>query len=152
VPPVIESSRPDAPSRESDDDAIPLWGLGLGLLATLLIGGYIVAHALSAGNLNRYTDGFPMAVCPICDEGHLILEERPYNVLGIPRVRRTVRCDNCRSVLREVGNRQWRYAVDPAANPDLYERLNNEVLGEERLMDLAFEFDSEPPAYFDDDL
>ena len=57
-------------------------------------------------------------------------------MLGIPRPRAIVRCDNCRSVLREVGNHRWRYAVDRAANPTLYSQFNGRVVTEETLKTL----------------
>jgi hypothetical protein len=49
-------------------------------------------------------------------------------ILGIPRVRRTVKCTECRSVLREVGTRRWRYAVDRLSNSSLFDYLNGKVL------------------------
>ena len=127
-----------------------MWQLALGMGLTLLVGGYMVAYSWSSGTLNRYAGGFAINRCPVCGEGYLILEERPYTVLGIPRVRRTVRCDNCRSVLREVGRRQWRYAVDPAENPPLYDMLNNEVISENELKDLAEDYADDRPSYVDD--
>jgi hypothetical protein len=48
-----------------------------------------------------------------------------------------VRCDECRSVLRETTPRRWRYAVDPIENPDLYRRYNGQELDEQALIDLA---------------
>ncbi len=151
VPSVIETSRSDDNSANSDGDGgMPLWILGIGLIVTLVIGGYIMAYSLSSAGVDRYAEGFILADCPICQEGQLELEERPYHVLGIPRVRRAVRCDNCRSVLREVSKRQWRYAIDPSANVALYSEFNNQTIDEEELLDLA-EVVFKMPDYLDED-
>ncbi len=112
----------------------PLIPIGLGLLG--LFGFYMAVYAMSSAALDRYATGFITQTCPVCG-GHLEIEERPYRVAGIPRVRRTVRCDNCRSVLREVGRRRWRYAVDPNANTPLFEDYNGLVLHENELIMLA---------------
>lgn len=152
VPSVIETTRPDDNIAQDDNDGrgLPLWILGLGLVVTLVIGGYIMAYSLSSAGVDRYAEGFILADCPICQEGQLELEERPYHVLGIPRVRRTVRCDNCRSVLREVSKRQWRYAIDPSANVALYSEFNNQTIDEEELLDLA-EVVFKMPDYLDEE-
>jgi hypothetical protein len=88
--------------------------------------------------LGRYRDGFMLATCPVCEEGELFLEERRYRLLGIPRIRRVVRCDTCRSVLRQVGRERWRYAVDGAANPELFALLNGRVISDDELLDLGY--------------
>lgn len=95
---------------------------------------YILLYAVNNAALDRYSAGFVIHTCPVCGQGHLEVEERPYRSVGIPRVRRTVRCDTCRSVLREVGRKRWRYAVDPLANPTLYEAYNGKTLGEDDLL------------------
>lgn len=153
VPSVIESTRPEDDPRPSNDDGggIPLWSILLGGALTLLGGGYMLVHAWSAASLARYEEGFFLDQCPICEEGHLVLEERPYSVLGIPRVRRAVRCDNCRSVLREVRRYQWRYAVDPSASRDLYDMLNNKVIPEQKLADLSQSYGETVPEYLDEE-
>jgi len=81
----------------------------------------------------------------------LYLEERRYRVLGIPRARRVMRCDQCRSVLRQVGRDQWRYAIDGAVNPNLFYELNGAVLTEEDLLAIAPEYGGAPPEYIEDD-
>lgn len=148
IPPVIESSRPN----ESEDGGadLPLGLLVGGILGTLGIGTYMVTYAASAAALERYNDGFVIDHCPTCEVGELELEERIYRTLGIPRIRRTVRCNNCRSVLREVGKRRWRYAVDPAANESRYRALNNRVLREEQLRNLRPADSLDRPRYIDD--
>ncbi len=110
----------------------------------------MLAYVSGVTSLDRYVGGFPVHHCPVCETGTLDVEERPYRVVGIARVRRTVRCDNCRSVLREVGKRRWRYAVDPAANEELYRSLNNRVLREDQLISIAPDQDFEMPQYTDD--
>jgi hypothetical protein len=45
-------------------------------------------------------------------------------------------------VLREVGARRWRYAVDGAENPALYEALNGRVLSEAELLRIAPEYEA----------
>ncbi|MCS7071589.1 MAG: hypothetical protein NZM00_08795 [Anaerolinea sp.] len=64
-------------------------------------------------------------------------------VLGIPRVRTTVRCANCRSILREVAPRHWRYAVDHNYSLTLYHRFNGKVIDEATL--IALGEDAPPP-------
>lgn len=153
VPSVIESTRPEDDARPNEDGngGIPLWAIVVGGVVTLLGGGYMLVHAWSAASLERYEDGFFLDQCPICEEGHLVLEERPYSAFGIPRVRRAVRCDNCRSVLREVRRYQWRYAVDPSASRDLYAMLNNKVIPEQKLAELSQSYGETTPEYVDEE-
>jgi hypothetical protein len=113
----------------------PLLPLGGGVFALASL--YILLYALNNAALDRYAIGFVVHTCPVCGHGSLEVEERPYRSVGIPRVRRTVRCDSCRSVLREVGRKRWRYAVDPLANPALYETYNGKTLSEAELQSLA---------------
>jgi uncharacterized protein YgiM (DUF1202 family) len=127
--------------------AAVLLGGGLALAALA----YLSLYMVQAANLGRYRDGFTLTICPVCEEGHLYLEERRYRILGIPRVRRVVRCDVCRSVLRQVGRQRWRYAVDGVENPDLYDTLNGYVLTEQRLMEISPEYRGVPPEYLEGD-
>jgi hypothetical protein len=117
--------------------------VGGALLVAVL--GYVALYwrGLSAGE--RYTEGFVVEHCPVCKEGHLEVETRQVRVFGIPRPRTTVRCDNCRSVLREVRNGRWRYAVDRAANPALYTQLNGRVVSEDTLRMLEQKAPPPPP-------
>jgi hypothetical protein len=103
---------------------------GLGLLAVAVYG---VLYWRSAANAERYRDGFVITRCPVCREGKLILDEHSDRVLGIPRVRRTVRCTVCHSTLREVRPRKWRYTIDKSENYALYERYNGRVFDEDFL-------------------
>ncbi|MBN2305718.1 MAG: SH3 domain-containing protein [Anaerolineae bacterium] len=145
-PPVVEVSSPD-----SDSSGVPLLymllGGGLGLLVVLYLGAYVI----QAANVARYQEGFILSVCPVCEDGRLKVEDRRYRMLGIPRVRRTVRCDSCRSVLRQVGPQRWRYAVDGRANPILFNEANGRVLTESQLMEIAPEFRYARPEFIDDD-
>lgn len=110
-----------------------------------LIGGVLLVLGLAYVGLywrgqagaDRYATGFILERCPICGEGHLHIERHQERVLGIPRVRATVRCDNCRSILREVGGGRWRYAVDPVANMVLFYRYNNHIITDSELVALA---------------
>jgi hypothetical protein len=123
----------------------------------LLLGGALVVltalysglYVTQAAQLNRYHEGFMLVICPVCEDGELYLEERRYRILGIPRVRRVVRCDTCRSVLREVGRQRWRYAVDGAENPELYDDINGHVLTEDELLDIGYR--GAPPQYIEGD-
>lgn len=149
VPPIVESVRADDGGNNTTETT-PSWLLGVGVLITVLGGGYILVYAFSLGALHRYDTGFVIQQCPVCEQGELYLEERPYRILGVPRTRRAVRCDNCRSVLREVGKRRWRYAVDPVENQILYQNLNNRVVGEPSLVELvAGEGEDHLPHYVD---
>jgi hypothetical protein len=75
-----------------------------------------------------------------------MVETRHDRLFGIPRARTTVRCSNCRSVLREAGSRRWRYAVDKIENPALYSRYNGRIIDEETLKSLADQPTTTPPA------
>jgi hypothetical protein len=108
----------------------------IGLLLLLLLLLYILLYWRGLAAIDRYAKGFVVNQCPVCGRGHLSVETRVERFLGIPRPRRIVRCDNCRSVLRETGARRWRYAVDPLDNPDLYRRWNGQEIDEAALIDL----------------
>jgi len=114
----------------------------------------MAVYAINAAAVDRYATGFVVRYCPVCDDGRLEIEERPYRVLGIPRVRRTVRCATCRSMLREVGRRRWRYTVDPHENQHLFEDYNGRVISEEELKSLlppGTGLSYTQPLYLDDD-
>jgi hypothetical protein len=108
----------------------------------------------------RYANGFVIDQCPVCRQGHLTVESRQNRLLGIPRPRRIVRCDVCRSVLRETGERRWRYAIDPVVNAALYERYNGREIDEADLVKLFLQpiapdtspkLPADPPAFIDHD-
>lgn len=87
--------------------------------------------------VRRYAKGFLFDTCPACHEGHLHLDEIVQRSMGIPSVRRSVRCDTCRSVLREVRPGRWRYTVDPYVNPDMASRYDTRWLSRADLESLA---------------
>jgi hypothetical protein len=149
-PPITESTRPAGDNNDDSGQPISPLLMILGGLLTLAVGGYMVSYAMNAAAVDRYARGFVINRCPVCEIGHLDLEERFNRILLIPRVKRTVRCDNCRSVLREVGKYKWRYAVDPAANPNLYQAMNNRIVHENELFDIAPDHDTGTPEYIDD--
>lgn len=103
---------------------------GLGLLAVL---GYIWLYMRGIAATERYAKGFVIDQCPVCQRGELLVDTTYKRTFGIPGARHTVRCSNCRSVLREIGYRRWRYAVDRLENIPLYDRLNNREIDEETL-------------------
>lgn len=132
----------------NDGESAPPWLLVVGGSLAALAALYAIGYVVGAANLARYREGFVITVCPICARGTLSVEDRRYRTLGIPRVRRVVRCSECRSVLRQVGRNRWRYAVDAAENPAAYQSLNNRVLTEHDLLSLAPEL---PPQYIEGD-
>jgi hypothetical protein len=132
---------------------------GLVLIAILA---YAILYWRGLSGSERYASGFVVDTCPVCHRGHLIVESRQERLLGIPRARHSVRCSECRSVLREVSNEHWRYAVDPIENPDLYQRFNGRIIDDQALVDLAQNApqatsqrgtpaQSTPPDFVDDD-
>ncbi|MBI5666595.1 MAG: hypothetical protein HZC41_01185 [Chloroflexi bacterium] len=127
---------------------------GAGLVVVL---GYAGLYWLGLRGMERYAGGFVVRRCPVCNQGDLHIETRQERFLGIPRARRIVRCSVCRSVLREVGSRRWRYAVDPMANPALYRQYNGREIDERTLAQLANQRPAQarptnpPPAFVDDD-
>jgi hypothetical protein len=137
--PVPVQSLPPAPGASIPPEAL------VGGAVLVLVLGYVAFYwrGLSAGD--RYADGFVVERCPVCKEGHLEVETRQVRVLGVPRPRTTVRCDNCRSVLREVRAGRWRYAVDRAANPALYNQLNGRVVSADTLRMLEQQAPPAPP-------
>lgn len=149
--PVTPISTPDAPSRSSiAPEAIAAGVIVLGII------GYLVAYLRGAAGAKRYAAGFVIDTCPICREGSLMVESRTERNLGIPNTRHLVKCDNCRSLLREIGGGRWRYAVDRAANPVLFDRLNNRELREDtlqRLLDNPLDAPAPQvkPGFVDDD-
>lgn len=136
--PINVVSNSQTTPNESDGDGIPLIVI-IGLVAVVLLGGYMVILAIQTAALERYAAGFIMTDCPVCQSGHLHLEERTERLIGIPRVRRVVRCDNCRSILREVGRRRWRYAIDPHEDEKLFAELNQTIISDNELTSLATE-------------
>jgi hypothetical protein len=126
---------PPAETGAAPTPGVPLEAVVGGLLLLLVVV-YVALYWRGLAAVDRYAGGFVLQACPVCKVGHLSVETRQSRILGIPRPRSTVRCDNCKSVLREAGERRWRYAVDRAANPGAYQRWNGRVIEEEALSTL----------------
>ncbi len=127
----------------------------VGFIGLLLIIGYLLLYWRGAAATEVYASGFVIDTCPVCRKGHLSMDTKQDRILGIPRARHTVRCEHCRSVLRNTGARRWRYAVDRLENPAIYDRYNGREITEATLKHLVqrpVKPDSEagtPPAFVD---
>lgn len=152
TPTVAPATSPQAAEPDSEGGGLPLELILIGVIVLLVLG-YVVLYLRGAAAAERYASGFVIEQCPVCGVGHLTAEARHDRLFGIPRARWSVRCDNCRSVLREVGSRRWRYAVDPLANPALYERYNGQVVDERTLKAMTSSGSHDtgtPPAFVDE--
>lgn len=128
APPTPVPAATTAPSAPRlPDEAL----VGGALLIVVLI--YVAFYWRGLAAADRYAEGFVIERCPICKHGHLSVETRQARFLGIPRARTLVRCDSCRSLLREVSPGHWRYAVDSVINGRLYNQLNGRVVDAETL-------------------
>jgi uncharacterized protein YraI len=133
VPTLEPTPRPIEPPPDTGGPGpvIPL----LALAGITVAGGlvYLGAFARAMPELRRYEQGFVRTDCPVCERGSLIVEEKRGSTFGIPSVRRTVRCNTCRSVLREKGPQHWTYAVDRLENPAIYEQFNGREITDDEL-------------------
>ncbi len=158
-----ESPAGGAPAAEVSPDllfGLPREGV-IGVVIAALVIAYSVLYAAGAVDAGRYAGGFVIETCPVCQKGQLSVVDRRRRVLGIPRVRRTVHCDYCGSVLRQVGRRRWRYTVDGVENPDLYTRYNGSEIKDSDLVALGVSKryqmvveppeNYQPPEYVDED-
>jgi hypothetical protein len=128
VPALVNpTAAPLTPESSPDTGDVPVEAI-VGGIILLLVLGYVGFYLRGTAAAERYSKGFVIERCPACDRGRLTVETRVDRLLGIPRPRRTVRCSECRSVLREVGNRRWRYAVDPVENTALYKHYNGQEI------------------------
>jgi len=116
--------------------ALPIEAIFAGSVLGIIIL-YVVLYLRGQLAVERYANGFVVDNCPVCRKGHLEVETRIVRWMGIPRPRRTVRCDNCRSLLRETGAHRWRYAVDKLANLAMYDRYNGLEVDERTLQKLS---------------
>jgi len=116
--------------------ALPIEAIFAGSVLGIIIL-YVVLYLRGQSAVERYANGFVVDNCPVCRKGHLEVETRIVRWMGIPRPRRTVRCDNCRSLLRETGAHRWRYAVDKLANLAMYDRYNGLEVDERTLQKLS---------------
>jgi uncharacterized protein YraI len=138
APTTVPASTPAPETSSPSAGALPSEAI-VGGLALLLVLVYIGFYLRGLAAVERYSKGFVIHQCPACDRGNLVVETRVERLLGIPRPRRTVRCSECRSVLREVGPRRWRYAVDPMENPALYRHYNGHEIDDATLVEIARE-------------
>jgi uncharacterized protein YraI len=109
----------------------------VGLVGIMGVLGYGLLYWRGIAASERYKNGFVVRRCPVCGQGDLVIETKLERVFGIPRGRHIVGCTNCRSVLREAGDRRWRYAVDRLDNPQMYQALNGKLLLEDELRNLS---------------
>jgi hypothetical protein len=136
APTVLPPSTPVPEAPPPTSGNLPVEAI-VGGLALLLVLVYIGLYWRGLAAVERYNKGFVVHRCPACDRGDLVVETKVDRLLGIPRPRRTVRCTECRSVLREVGPRRWRYAVDPMENPALYKHYNGSEIDDATLVEIA---------------
>ncbi|MGB1288699.1 MAG: SH3 domain-containing protein [Aggregatilineales bacterium] len=125
----------DTENPESDNALLPVIGGGISAIVILILL-YAGLYARGAASAARYEDGFIIEHCPVCGTGTLYMEGRIDSLFGIPQPRRTVRCNVCRSVLREKGSQQWTYAVDRIENPIIYRDYNGRTINDTKLKDL----------------
>lgn len=142
---VLTDADPNAPSGTPESGQLPI-ELIVGGIALLLLLAYVALYWRGVSGLERYANGFVIDECPVCRQGQLTVETRNDRVLGIPRARTTVRCTHCRSVLREAGDRRWRYAVDRLENAALYDRYNGKLVDESTLIALSNSSETPAPA------
>jgi hypothetical protein len=122
-----------------------LWPwIGGGVVAVLVVA-YIARLMAGGRERRRYADGFVLSSCPVCQQGHLHLEETFTRTLGALRARRLVRCNVCRSVLREVEPGVWRYSIDPYINAALADEYNGQEFDTAGLLALAERAADFPP-------
>ncbi|MEO8612185.1 MAG: SH3 domain-containing protein [Chloroflexota bacterium] len=136
VPTAIPQSTPVPEAPTTAPGTLPVEAI-VGGLALLLVLIYIGLYWRGLNAVERYNKGFVVRRCPACDRGDMVVETKVDRLLGIPRPRRTVRCTECRSVLREVGTRRWRYAVDPMENPSLYKHYNGHEIDDATLVEIG---------------
>jgi hypothetical protein len=136
---------PEEAAAPPAENRLPI-ELIIGSAGVMIILVYGALYWRGLSGLERYAAGFIVERCPTCGRGHLYIDAHQDRMLGIPRARLTVRCDTCRSVLRQAGPRRWRYAVDRSENPALYERFNGRLIGDETLRTLSVQsIDAAPP-------
>lgn len=134
--PVSPLDDVNAPDVFAIVESLPVEAIvGIALLIGVLVYMWFYFQGLVAAG--RYSDGFIIETCPVCRRGELSVESRPLRIVGIPVVRRTVRCDVCRSILRETGTRRWRYAVDRLEDLRMYNQFNGREVTDSDLERLA---------------
>jgi hypothetical protein len=137
--PITDTPQPtlnEATNDSTSPNRLPIEAIvAIVVLLALLI--YVGLYLRALASMGLYKNGFVVETCPVCGRGHLSVESKQERFLGIPSAKRTVRCDACRSVLRETGAKKWRYAVDRIENPTLYERLNGREISDTELRQLS---------------
>ncbi len=145
--PTFEPTATDEPTQqpvtELQSEIVPPVEPSDRLPIELIIGGivivlaivYILLYIRGQSTVDRYINGAPLKECPVCG-GALTVDTRIERSLGIPNAKHLIRCNKCRSILRELEARQWRYAVDRSANPQLYLAYNNRTLSERELVNI----------------
>jgi hypothetical protein len=137
--PQIEPTVEPAPETATSPDPLPgrvrdgsNWWVAGPIAGALLLATILYTRQMRKARLElrRYADGFPIQFCPACRIGQLYLEENIHRLAGIPVVSRSVRCDHCRSVLRQYAPGHWRVTIDPLANPALSEEYNALLLSD----------------------
>ena len=169
--PVAAAVVPTEPGLEATlvPETVPEGGEGagvepetvVGIGAVLAVLAYIGLYLRGLVAVDRYASGFVIEDCPVCRRGQLHVDQRQERLFGIPRPRRVVRCDHCRSLLRETGHRRWRYAVDPVENPTIFARYNGAEIDDDTLIELlnrppepvspSVRPPAEPPTFVDHD-
>lgn len=114
-------------------------GWGAVAAAALILGltVFLARRGRRKRELMRYRHGYVIQECPVCQQGALQLDERVQRVLGVLVVKRSVRCDTCRSVLRQVRPGRWHYTIDPHANPALADDYNRHEFTDDQLVEFA---------------
>jgi hypothetical protein len=132
VPPTQGGVEPEAEVSDSDRTWLPAEAV-VGGVILLVVLTYIGFYLRGVATVDRYKDSFVIEYCPVCQKGHLHVDTRQSRFFGIPRAKRTIQCNTCRSLLREIGNRRWRYAVDPLVNQAMFKRFNGREVDESTL-------------------
>ena len=129
--PEVTPPGPSGPADGGDGGA----GWAILIASVLIVGAALYGAFYWRGMtaVHRHDEGFAIDRCPVCGRGQLSVDTRVNRILGVPRPSHTVRCNTCRSLLREVRPGRWRYAVDPLENPAMAERYNGKVLSEAEL-------------------
>jgi hypothetical protein len=152
VPTVPSAAQPGEPETVAPPGAfnrgLASVGGALGILAGLvgLVAVYGIQRNRRLRELQRYSGGFPIRECPVCQTGSLHLDEHIWSPFGLPQIKRTVRCDTCHSVMREVRPGLWRYTIDPLANPDMADQRNGAEVSDIDLPGFAHDARSYTPS------
>lgn len=110
--------------------------LVLGLLIVVGDGYWYLRFRKAASELRRYNKGYVIPICPVC-HGQLHLTEVATTRFGIPSVKRSVACNQCQSLLQEVGIGQWRWQVDANTNAEMDWLYGDEIVSDKELLLVA---------------